>query len=93
MEKLSKRFTGYENSYFNETYERSNWIKATFDNKTKRFANPPRELDALRNFFKRRFSVLNEIIDMGYTAVVSYKPASNLPYQTIETSMDLLKAF
>ena len=76
-----------------ETYEKSNWIKATFDNKTKRFANPPKNLDELRNLLKRRFGVLREILDMGYIAIISYKPASNLAYRPIETSMELLTAY
>ena len=58
LEMLSKRFDGFEQSYMIETYEKSNWIKATFDNKTKRFANPPKDLDELRSLFKRRFGVL-----------------------------------
>ena len=93
LDKLNKRFTGYENTYLNETYEKSNWIKATFDKKTKRFANPPKDLDELSNLFKRRFGVLREVCEYGQKPVIHYKPSSNLAYKQIETSMDLLRAF
>ena len=61
LEKLNRRFNGYEHTYLNETYEKSNWIKATFDKKTKRFANPPKDLDELLVLLKRRFGVLRAV--------------------------------
>ena len=93
LDKLNKRFVGYENTYLNETYEKSNWIKATFDKKTKRFANPPKDLDELTNLFKQRFGVLRAVCEMGQKPVIHYKPSSNLAYKQIKTSMDLLTAF
>ena len=93
LEKLGRRFTGYENTYLNETYEKSKWIKATFDKKTKRFANPPKDLEELLILFKRRFGVLRNICEMGHKPLIHYKPSNNLAYKTIENSMDLLNAY
>ena len=36
-----------ESSDIKTGYDKSRWIKATFDKETKRFAEPPRELDKL----------------------------------------------
>ena len=72
LDKLNNRFVGYENTYLNATYEKSNWIKATFDKKTKRFANPPGDLNELINLFKRRFGVLRAVCEMGQKPVIHY---------------------
>ena len=93
LDKLNNRFVGYENTYLNATYEKSNWIKATFDKKTKRFANPPKDLDELINLFKRRFGVLRAVCEMGQKPIIHYKPSNNLAYKQVETSRDLLTAF
>ena len=85
LEVRSRRFAGYES----KTYDKSNWIKATFDNKTKRFPNPPNNIEELHVLLKRRFGVLREVLEMGYTAVITYKPASNLAYRPIQTSTEL----
>ena len=93
LEKLGRRFPGYENTYLNETYEKSNWIKATFDKKTKRFANPPKNLEELLILLKRRFGVLRNICEMGHKPLIHYKPSNNLAYKPIENSMELLNAY
>ena len=93
LDKLNNRFVGYENTYLNATYEKSNWVKATFDKKTKRFANPPKDLDELINLFKRRFGVLRAVCEMGQKPIIQYKPSNNLAYKQVETTRDLLTAF
>ena len=45
-------------------YDKSRWIKATFDRETKRIAEPPREYAKLVQMFVRKFGVLRSIASM-----------------------------
>jgi len=44
-------------------YERSRWLKVTFNNETKRILNPPSDLDQLCNVIANRFAVLKVLVE------------------------------
>ena len=39
-------------------YDKSRWLKATFNGATKRFYEPPSDIDLLKEMFQKRFPVL-----------------------------------
>ena len=53
-----------ESSDIQKGYDKRRWIKATFDGETKRFAEPPGEIDKLIQLFIKKFGVLRSIRNM-----------------------------
>ena len=43
-------------------YEKSQWVKVTFDKQTKRFLNVPRDYDQFISFARKRLGVLDLVL-------------------------------
>ena len=78
-----------------QEYQRSRWIKLTFDGRTKRYGQKkPKQLEDLLELVKKRFGVLKYILQTGQFKPLMYfksvKMACNIQ---IETSTDLTEMF
>ena len=95
-----KEFTASEfvSSLAKSAYEKSKWIKVTFDKQTKRFPNPPKDLDQFVDYARTRFSVLDKVLETGnFKSVVSCQPGGGIgcckiPFTALENSVDFVRA-
>lgn len=60
-------------------YEKRKWLKITFDGVVKRFPNPPKDLDKILELARRRFGVLDKVLETGnFKAVIACQPGGGI---------------